>query len=303
MPRPFLLALAPLLLSACCTQAPRNAGPLPPPISPLEQITRLNARIAALPRLRATTVLRGVELHYPDQQGRDHADNFEGILLMHQREQAAGWDVRLVGRAFDQEVMQAGANQRDWWFIIRLDQKIALVGDASRPFDLSRLTPETPAPSDSPAANPLASGILRADLVPQLLGLSPLSQGHSPRDPNVAMIVDDLQGTNNLFIVSSSGFGVAIQRQIIVDRRTGDISEVRLFNPAGQLVVRSLLRNYQPVDGAPAGIRMPYDMQLDYPSQKVRVLLKIDRMSAPSEMSPILTPDFEEQGLQVRHID
>ena len=130
----LLLTLA-LLAAGCCPTPARTAGgvdrrTLPPPISLTDQLSRLNDRAAALPRLRAETVLRGVELRYLDQKGQPHTENVEGTLLL------KGANVILLGKAFDQQVFQAGRNATDWWFILRLDIKTARVGDARRPVDV-----------------------------------------------------------------------------------------------------------------------------------------------------------------------
>jgi hypothetical protein len=102
-----------------------------------------------------------------------------------------------------------------------------------------------------------------------------------------------------------------VKREIVVDRRSGDIGEVRVFDRRGLLVVRSRLEDYRPVPIPAAGgdtsrgslVRFPYHLRLEYPSQKVQVVLTLEKVTVPAQMGEIQTPDFEEQGLQVRRVD
>jgi len=307
----FLLPL--LFLSACCAcpnGSSKIATQLPEPITPSDQINRLTQWSRQFPRLRATIVTAGVRLDYRDDNNQPKSVNAEGMLQIqqHLNETAAtgvfetGADVLLTGTSFDQPAFEAGRNSKDWWFAIKLDTKKAWLGDASAGPDLSHL------------AEKGSATILRADLVPDLLGLSRLPENVSDNvhgavfASKVMMLVDDADGANHVLIADPNG-GVYpfIAREILVDRRTGYISEVRLYNASGILAVRSQLSDYKPVTYA-AGVtpaspapRFPHKVVVSYPTQFLTVSLEFDQVQLRASFAPVVfaTPDFRAQGLRI----
>ena len=340
-----IMALAILAsLIGCCPIANPRREP-PPPITLEEQASRLNDWSHQMPLLKATTVLAGVRFDYRDDQGQAKSENAEGTLLIQQHFSTAPGilsqqDVLLRGRAFDQPVFEAGRNDQKWWFIIRLDTKKAWVGDATKPFESANLSVTK---TDS-------ASILRADLVPQLIGLSPLvPQDVSDvrgniTDRHVLMLVDDDHATNHLLIERISPELVPesaieshalnrprtvmprtafIEREIIVDRFTGQVTEVRLYDPTGKVVVRSLLEDYKPVAFAadapkPIGAggwgssfpgggipQFPHKVTVTYPGQHMTIALQFDTGHGPVQRPPstaFQTPDFTTEGLRVINV-
>ncbi len=188
MPRPpsfqtTFLAMA-LAFSACC-QSPRQQPAPPPPISIDDQVRLLALWSHALPLVDAKTSFNGVHLVYRDERGAQHSENADGHLVIRQHFEAAaalpasapatepaparpGADVYLVGQVYGQTAFDAGRNAQNWWFSIFLDTKTAWVGNAAAPQDLSSLGQKQ------------SHAILRADLVPELLGLSPPPRAPPP---------------------------------------------------------------------------------------------------------------------------
>jgi hypothetical protein len=301
------LLISIISLTGCCNCPPRTTlqNP-PPPITPEEQIRRLTEWSTRLPGLKAKTVLAGVRLDYRDDQGSDHSVNAEGTLQIRQHLENTALkprsDVLLLGKSFDQPAFEAGCNAPHWWFAIRLDTKKAWLGDATKPLDYASL------------ASKGAASILRADLVPDLLGLSPLPPNEINRNGNretgggpiTMMLVNDATATNDLLIGQMSGDGRPfISREIVVDRISGHIVEVRLYDPAGVMAVRSRLSDYRPVsyeEGAPHAAvvpQFPRKVEVNYPAQHLTAALEFADVKVSTDFSErvFATPDF--QGLQV----
>jgi hypothetical protein len=109
--------------------------------------------------------------------------------------------------------------------------------------------------------------------------------------------------------VGGTGGGYFISRQIIVDRRTGHVIEVRLYNTEGVVAVRSQLSNYAPVtyaDGvdkpATGGVpQFPRKVVVSYPGQFLTVSLEFAEVKVVGDFKSAVftTPDFEKQGLKV----
>ena len=169
-------------LGACCPKPPLlNRSPIAP-ITLEEQVSRLDARTKALPRLKAKTVTRGVELTYKDKNKQVQTQNVEGTLLMRQEENGNA-SVMLLGTAFDQQMFQAGRNATDWWFICEWIRRRP--GRAMRkPIDYESMS--------SPGGG-IGTGILRADLVQDLMGLRQLGGWYNRPGEAVVMRVDDVR--------------------------------------------------------------------------------------------------------------
>lgn len=291
---------------------------LPPPISFNEQVTRLESNMLRLPRLRASSAAGGVTIRYLDDKGNRREERADGTLVLRQRfgEEARGGhdpaDVRLVGMIFDRKVFEAGRNSTDWWFIMWLDINQAWVGNARRPVEFGAL------PSRQRGVGQV--GTFRADVVPVLLGVSPWAIRPAPEE-SVAMKVDDFLGVNNLMVFGprndlGGGMGArtALRREIIVGRNSEQIEEVRLYDTAGVMVMRSILSDYREAevltenadDAPPApaekGPRFPHRVTLEYPARNMEIALTFDRVVIPLRDASYDTPEADE-GLKVNPVD
>jgi len=291
----FVLLLLSGLTACCQTPTPARIMNLPPPITLAEQRRHLAEWQAQLPRVKATTVTAGVKFEYRDDQGHDQSQNAEGSLML--RSQDDRTDVLLRGKAFDQPVFEAGRNNSTWWFIVRLDTKTAWIGNPQQP-----LTWEAGAPGGS-------ASILRADIVPDLLGLTGLNYTSARTPPRTAVMkVDDEKGTNNVLILEPSPSGpVHLAREIIIDRFTGNVIAVQLYNNDGVVMVRSELSDYKPVSVADnlVGARelpsFPRRVVVTYPAQHLTISLQFEDVTVPANISDgvFSTPPFEKEGLKI----
>jgi hypothetical protein len=289
-------------LTGCCPCV-RDRGPLPAAITLEEQARRLGEWSGRLPRIKASTVMGGVQMDYRDDAGRDHSLNAEGLLQIRQHPETAtstaplAADVLLLGRSFDQPAFEAGRNATNWWFAVKVDQKQAWVGSSTRPIDFGALGRKD------------SANILRADLVPDLLALSPLASSEvSPQGPILMMLVNDDTGNNELYYgqMSSNGKPV-LARQIIVDRRSGEVREVRMFDSDGVVAVRSELSDYERVTYAEGVARpaqvpaFPRRVVVKYPGRYLTVTLVFDDVQIPPEFKPVVftMPNFAAMGLRV----
>jgi hypothetical protein len=307
MKRLFLLMMCVALLNACCCGPCGKLVVAPPPISMEEQVRRLTEWQHALPRVRADLQLAGAHLEYPDEKGAMQSRNSEGYLLLQQHFDAAAGsaesrgDVYLVGKVLQTtKVFEAGRNAEAWWFAIFVDQNTARTGDASRPVNVAALS------------DPKSSGILRADLVFDMLGLSELSApaANAPAmpvsaqvnsaepQPLLLMLANDADASNHLYLAqdkvdlrrmgnpSGPRFGT-IAREIIVDRVSGHVTEVHIYNSEGVLVVRSELSEYKPVEfeegvERPAVVpQFPHRVRVSYPAQKTIITLHFEKVTVP----------------------
>jgi hypothetical protein len=318
-----VVAVAVSMVGGCCncsTTILRRIDPakLPPPISFNEQVARLEERMLKIPRLRGEAGINGVTIRWVDEKGT-HEEHADGRLLLRQRfgEDARGGhdpaDVRLVGMAFDQRVFEAGRNSNEWWFMMLkplLPESTAWVGDARRPLEFRG--------GSRGGGGTGGVGILRADVVPILLGVSPWAIRPAPEEA-VTMKVDDLDGVNNLMAFGprndlGNGLGgrTTLRREVIIDRMSGQIIEVRLYDTAGVLVMRSLLGDYREAvvqsadDNAPNPAEkpplVPYRVTLEYPSRQMVIGLVFDRVVVPLRDVVYDAPE-PEQGVKVNRVD
>ena len=281
---------------------------LPPPISAAEQAKLLADWSQAMPLLRATSVPLGVRIEYKDEKGEKKQQNAEGTLAIRQRfEQGETADVLLLGKAFDQPVFEAGRNATNWWFLIRLETKTAWVGDSTRPREWS---------SGNSGGG---SSILRADLVPELLGISALGTVPTSIDGAIRylrprtvttppMIVDDATGTNRLLEMAGTATHPYISRELIIDRLSGELREVRLYNADGKVMVSSVLTDYKPVtypEGTQAPARpqkFPHLVTVSYPAQNMKIVLQFDEVTVPARI-PEAAFRMNTEGLKVANVE
>lgn len=314
-----LLLAAVFALSAGCCPCPRKTPAPPPPISMAEQVDRLNQWSQSLPLIKASMDFDSTHFDYRDDKGNHHSQTANVTLVIRQHfsgaARSAPADVYLRGQVLGERAFEAGRNDQAWWFSLFLDSNTAWVGDATRPLNLATL------------GEAQSQTIFRADLVPDLLGLSPLpslepQSAFGPAGPAsrfIMMQVNDQDATNDLFIEdfapSKSSPALAypfMSREIRVDRFTGHISEVRLYDATGILVGRSVLSNYksvtwgenvvQPLSAGQAP-QFPRKIVVTYPAQQASIALQFDTVTVPASLpnAVFATPDFS--NLRVIHED
>jgi hypothetical protein len=145
--------------------------------------------------------------------------------------------------------------------------------------------------------------------VPELLAITEIEPGDGEV---VVMRVDDMRGTNDLMIERLGEDGTArLEREIVVDRRSGEVREVGLFSAEGALVVHAALDHYEPVtysSGAKSAEgevpSMPRHIVIDYPSAHARVGLTLERAEVPARIKgkPFETPDWGDLGIVPRKV-
>ena len=208
-----------------------------------------------------------------------------------------------------QTVLDAGRNSSAWWVTLNEKEKTSYVGDSRKPINWSRL--------QSASGN-----IPRPDLVQDLLGLSylgsPDTQNALPPRQYMTMSVDDSPGINELILESPDVWALknsqlTLTRKILVDRRSGDIQGVSLFDPHGIIVVRSVLEDYRSIsytgennDAKQATPpRFPFQVRIDYPTQHLTVSLKFETVAIPAKIpeAAFETPEFADEGIKVIPMD
>ncbi|HVS69693.1 MAG TPA: hypothetical protein VHQ47_00390 [Phycisphaerae bacterium] len=279
-----LLLLPALLLGACCNCAPRqksltNKHPttLPAPISLDEQIQQLNDRARQMPMLSATAPLGGVVVFYLDDKGKSHREALDGHLWIRQHFNAnpPTADVALFGTVAGQTVLDAGANDTDWWCILSAQGKQAWTGKIHPPGQQS---------PDAPSANAV---LLRADKVLDVLAITLIR----PSPALEVTMYPSLDNTANilLFTRHAPDSPPYVERELIIDRATGLPTDVRLFSPDATLLVRAHLDTYRDVTydnpaAAPKNApppQMPHHIIVQYPAAKSSVELNFNAVSVP----------------------
>jgi len=290
----FAPLFVPLLALAACCQTKIDTRPLPPALSTDQQVQRLNARAAAVQTLKA----RGsVSITWTDDKG-PHSNSTDAVILLHQRPAVhpydPGVDVLLLGKVAGSEVFEMGVNATDHWLAFLVDPHTAYVGPMNAP----------PA-SDSRA--------LRADRILTVLALSQL--GQRP-DTRLAMTVNGEAGgphDNELHILRATPAGdIYIERTLIIDRHSGQVSEIRTYHPNG--VAESLAKlDYKPgkqmdqptvqtaIMAAPTSQAFPTHIIITTSTDISRIEFSMDSYDINPTIPPaaFVTPDFAKQGLKV----
>lgn len=291
----FLFPALLLFLTGCptCPSAAKILTP-PPALTLDEQLRAADARARAVPMLAA----RGsAHITWTDDKGH-HDERTDAALRIGQRYDAdalkhGGGDVYLVGTFAGQEQFQAGRNPEKFWFLVRLDVKTAWVGDSAAP------ATQSPANLRAP---------LRADLLIDLLGLTQLAL--DPRQTVVQRYNDSPTAPEiDLLVLMPTLTGKRyLQRAITLDRMTGRVARVTLFDSVGLPLVTAQLSDYRDApyrDGdqyrAEVPAKLPHKVTIRYARQSTLVELTFDEMSIPSKLPPTVftTPDFPAEGLKV----
>jgi len=279
-------------IGGCCNclkpLPPANTA-LPPPITLEQQLAELNARAAQLPRFKATADSSGVEVIIPDENGKPHHEPAaEGVLLLEQKYATHTANVLLVVRYLDKDIFELGKNEQQWWAIERDKKPAAQTGAVKPVVDFDPDSQETVFP-------------LLADAIPELLGITEIVPNS---EQTIYMRVDDERGVNDVAILRPNPDGTAtIDREIIVDRRSGEVREVDLYWPDGRLMVRSTLDHYKPVtlagNAAADAPKMPRSIIVDYPAKQSRLGLRLVKVDVPASFpdDQFTPPDWNDEGI------
>jgi hypothetical protein len=306
------VGVAGLWLAGCCNCIKPPAvdmRPLPAAISLDEQLQLLNQRASELPRLKAQAESGGVELWYTEGAGgtgKAHHESGEGTILLEQNYADHTANVRLIARALGQEIFELGRNAQVEWRIEYDHQPRAWVWPVEGIVDLWNAPPPSP---PQPQNN-----LLQAGLIPQVLAITeivaePGGAGAGGGGGAIAMRVDDLRGVNDLLIEHRRADGsMAVEREILVDRRSGEVREVDLFGPGGVLLIHATMDNYaevvptggggaKPADGVTP--TMPRRIVIDQPATHLRIGLTLAGWQMPAQLpaAAFETPDWAEEGI------
>ena len=289
-----ILLLPVILLAGCCPselKRKEHPVPVPPPISLEDQLQRLNERAAALADFKGHAK---VTVTYFDPDGKKHTHDADGTLQLRQYpdEPANPADMLLVGRVVGQDAFEAGMNRTNYWMAVRLDVKRAYVGSVANMANV-----------------PVGAMPLRADRVAELLGIIPLRHSMLRQ---VHMLVTE--STNDIYVTQLRPDGRSyIERVMVVERTSGNVSQVRLYHPDGTLLARADLTRYRPVtpaEGAETGATaFPMHIAIEYPDDNsghtARVVLDVNDLAtvAPIPEKRFALPNFKDQGLSVVDFD
>jgi hypothetical protein len=288
----LLAAVGVVALSGCCPPAHPPLGPPPPPQSAAAVISALNAHAQQVSALKAKG---SVTLVWVDSDGR-HTQTADGILMLRKHtapEPAAGMpaaDVVLIGRVAGQNVFELGVNAHEQWLAFRVDPKRAYVGPVG---------PNSPLPPGVP---------FRADRLLQVLALAQL--GQQP-DTRLAMTIRDDPAVNTVLVVRTPRAGFAqVERELVIDRRTRQVSAVRFYQPDGLIEAVAELGDYRPAvrdddDGnlTPIALQMPHRVVVEHRATQARVELHLDYVQLMPELlgatfdRTFAKPDFAAEGI------
>ncbi len=287
--------LAALAFLTGCPPVKQPPIPLPPAITLDEQLKQLNDRASALENLKGHGK---VTVSYFDAQGKKHTHDADGTLQLrqHLEDVVNPADMLLLGRVVGQDAFEAGMNRTNYWMAVRVDPKQAMVGSVANMGNV-----------------PVGAMPLRADRVVELVAITPL---HDSAAQHISMVVNDQNGTNEIHVTKMLFDGLSyVERAMVVDRRTGNIDQVRLYNPDGTMLAKADMSKYRtieykPNEDVPTGPgpqSFPMRIAIEYPQRNnaARVLLEFGDMamvpSIPDKRFAL--PDFEQQGLKVVDLD
>ncbi len=322
------IGLSLLGLVTGCSGPPRKPRELPPLPSAYAEIHQLNARAFALATLRLTGTLK---LHYIDRLGNKQDYQVHGVLLVDQSRRvsppliplvksaggaasvsrrqtaASGLKMLLVGTYLGQDVVEMGLNRKVYW-LIEHRQGVAYIGSTAK-------------------ADRLPPGVmpLRPTRVLALLGITALSDsvrqyvvmGASADSPDLHLFV--VRRLRKKLFSTNGGRGsfqqqvfpgsAWLQRELTVDRYTGQITQVMLFDRQGRAVARSRLSDYRPVAAGgqkpvASGPRVPFHIVIRYPAGRATLRWRLSKAALTLRGKPkfiFATPSF--QGVRVIDVD
>jgi hypothetical protein len=162
---------------------------------------------------------------------------------------------------------------------------------------------------------PVAAMPLRADRVAELAAVVPL---RNSAVQHVSMLVNDGNASNEIYVSQLFPDGAwHIERVLVVNRITGHVVMVSLYNPDGTLLARAGLSKFAPIpysqdQQTPAGLgqqTFPMRIEIAYPDRDIqrtaRVVLDFADLTIvpPIAEKKFEMPAFQEQGLNVVDLD
>lgn len=220
-----------------------NSGPLP---TVQDVIAKYNARVGRLEAIESPVEL---VIRATDANGKETKEQGEGNLKM-VRPRKIALRIDKVSQTF----FWLGSNdEKYWWFDLRGDEKVALVGTHSK------ATPEVAARFGLP--------VHPVDLL-DLAGVAPLEGAEKA---SISWAKDGRQ-----VVVEMPGrWGVM---RMTIEPKSGEASAVEILDAAGKVVVSSRLEKYEAVKvrgDAAATARMATRLVAEVPSAKATVELLI----------------------------
>ncbi len=263
-----------LFFLAGCQTAPEKPvvlGPPPPPMSMEEQLSILNGRAAALVTVRA----RGsVKTHWVDRDGKSHDYQVDGTLLLDQNppleaEASYGPDLLLEGRYIGQDVFEIGMNSQSYWVIDHQDKR-GYIGSRALMNQL-----------------PTSALTLRPDRILAMLAFTPVQADASH---SITMRVTDDPAEDILLVfLLKNGQPVQLQKEIMVNRRTGQVARVILYGDDGQVQAVGILSDYEPIShyqGQGTVPLVPTRVFIEYPAGQAQINLKFDDVTTTLKVEP-----------------
>lgn len=258
-----------------CAQNKPGPGPTPEPnTGPLPKvqdvIAKYNARVARLEAVESPVEL---VVRATDAEGKETKEQGEGNLKM-VRPRKIALRIDKVAQTF----FWLGSNdEKYWWFDLRGDEKVALVGTHAK------ATPQVAARFGLP--------VHPVDLL-DLAGVAPLEGMESA---TISWAKDGKQ-----VVVELPGrWGV---KRMTIDPASGEASAAVILDASGNIVVSSRLENYElvPVRGeAGAAARMATRLFAEVPSAKATVELLI-HTPANNGATRIKAANFDYSDLKTR---
>lgn len=272
---PFIFCLA-LATLAGCQSVQKSAAPLPPPVSAAQQISQLNGRARQLMTLR---LVGSLKLDYLGRLGNKHEFQTHFVMMIdqHARQKGIGpVNLLLSGTYLGENVFEMGINHRIYWLVNRRD-KIAYIGHPDRPDPAARVIPIDPR---------------------QILQMLAVGELRQTAAQSVVMTAFPHDRYNRLFVIRhQSDGGWFVQRELVVDRLTGNVAQVAMFAPDGISEARSGLSDYKAVDSGHGNlpVMVPMHMDLIYPAGKAELHLVVSQAMLQLKVPPkyaFASPDF-----------
>lgn len=259
---------------ASCAQPKPDDGPVGPLPTIAEVIARYNARVE---RLEAVESPIELVVNAVDDEGKVHKEQGEGNLKM-VRPRKIALRVDKVSQTF----FWLGSNdEKYWWFDLRGDEKVALVGTHAL------ATPEVVARFGLP--------VHPVDLL-DLAGVAPLEMPAT--DQAVSPIARAPDG-RNVVLTLPGRWGT---KRLVVNPTNGEVSAVEMSDAQGKVVASSRLERYErvPVRGqATAEASMATRIHADVPAAHATIELII-HTPVNNGVSRIKPANFDYEDLKSR---
>lgn len=266
------LVLFGVLLSACKASpkpiAPEDLAPLP---TYEEVYAQAEARVGALDRFWART---SVGLNYKDAEGDRHYQQGEGHLQFVRPSQVA-LTIGKLGETY----LLLGCDDEQFWWIERIEERRAFVGDQRRARRLAIERVGVPVlPTDI---------LLLADLVPW----------PAPGEGVARVVEADREGMSPAEVFAVEFEELGRTRRVYLTRTVFDPVGVDLYAPSGRLVAKSSLSMHERVLNRIDPLRhqrVPTRVEIDVPSAESRIELNMSGMEISDRRPKPIVFDLDE---------